>query len=237
MGKRENGCHLKMYTAMQKASEINGYHRKTYTVCDKANSGKQLPSQDVHSVANPLASERTAVISRCTQQHSRHAKRTAAIAKCAQYVSRQTVGNKCHHKIYTVIQIHCQAREQLPSQMYTATHQTCEKNGYYRKMYTECGKANSGKQLPSQDVHSVANQLARESTAVISRCTQQRSRHAKRMAAITRYTQYVARQTVGNSCHHKMYCVATPRVGSTSLLTDEREDPEPANSSEARRSI
>ena len=52
-------------------------------------------------------SERTAVISRCTQQRSRHAKRTAAIARFTQYVSRQTVGNSsCHHKMHTVLQLH-----------------------------------------------------------------------------------------------------------------------------------
>ena len=46
-GKREHGCHLKMYTATLQECEKNSCHHKIYTVCGKANSGKQVPSQDV----------------------------------------------------------------------------------------------------------------------------------------------------------------------------------------------
>jgi len=161
-----------------------------YAVCGKANSGKQLPSQDVHSVANPLAIERMTVISRCTQQRSRHAKRTTASTRCTQYVARQTGGNNCHHKMYTVLQIHWQSREWLSSQDVRSNAAGMRKE-----------------QLPSQDVRSMCQGKQWETTA-ITRCTQcckstdkqENSCHLKMYAA----TQQACEK---NDCHRKMYTV------------------------------
>jgi len=47
------------------------------------------------------------------------------------------------------------------------------------------------------------------------------------------YTVYVKAKSGKQLPSRDVHSVATPRVGSTRLLTDEREDPEPANLSEA----